>query len=220
MFQDLIKENRNFIVRMVKQEYPYSFMHAWLNSYIVPDLMVCIKIFRRSNPLTAKLFNLNFHSLEVVSRWRDPQLQVSENYSDLTKWRSTVFKYCWLMSHFIFNMFKRWYLYVLIKNENPNIYAAPAVKGLRVKVHVKSKSSIYNPPRISIISHVSITLVRRILIMALRYDLERMIEMPTFSGIADMTFISVSLANFTVWIRQKERGRGGGDASRLYLNHT
>ena len=37
------------------------------------------------NPLTAKLFNLNFHPLEVVSRWRDPQLQVSENYSYLTK---------------------------------------------------------------------------------------------------------------------------------------
>ena len=61
-------------------------------------------------PLTAKLFNLNFHPLEIVSRWRDPQLQVSENYSDLTKWRSTVFKYCWLMSYFIFNMFERWYL--------------------------------------------------------------------------------------------------------------
>ena len=45
-------------------------------------------------PLTAKLFNLNFHPLEVVSRCRDPQLQVSENYSDLTNWRSTVFKYC------------------------------------------------------------------------------------------------------------------------------
>ena len=37
------------------------------------------------NPLTAKLFNLNFHPLEVVSRWRDPQLQACENYSDLTK---------------------------------------------------------------------------------------------------------------------------------------
>ena len=61
-------------------------------------------------PLTAKLFNLNFHPLKVVSRWRNPQLQVSENYSDLTKWRSIVFKSCWLMSHFIFNMFKRWYL--------------------------------------------------------------------------------------------------------------
>ena len=39
------------------------------------------------NPLTAKLFNLNFHPLEVVYRWRDTQLQVSENYSDLIKWK-------------------------------------------------------------------------------------------------------------------------------------
>ena len=83
----------------------------------------------RVNPLTTKLFNLYFHPLEVVSRWRDPQLQVSENYSDLTKWRSSVFKYCWLMSHFIFNMFKRWYIMCLYKIKTL-IYAAPAVKGL------------------------------------------------------------------------------------------
>ena len=51
----------------------------------------------RVNPLTAKLFNL-----------RGTQLQVSENYSDLTKWRSTLFKSCLLMSHFIFNLFKMW----------------------------------------------------------------------------------------------------------------
>ena len=57
---------------------------------------------RPVNPFTAKLFNLNFHPHKVVSRWRDLQLQVSENYSDLAKWRSTVFKYCWSMSHFIF----------------------------------------------------------------------------------------------------------------------
>ena len=37
------------------------------------------------NPLTAKLFDWNFHPLEVVSRWRDPQLQVGENYSWLDK---------------------------------------------------------------------------------------------------------------------------------------
>ena len=30
--------------------------------------------------------------------------------SDLTKWRSTLFKACWLMAHFIFNIFKMWYL--------------------------------------------------------------------------------------------------------------
>ena len=32
------------------------------------------------NPLAAKLFNWNFHSLEVVSRWRDPKLWGIENY--------------------------------------------------------------------------------------------------------------------------------------------
>ena len=37
--------------------------------------------------LTAKLFNWNFHSLELVYRSRDPQVQVSENYWDLAKWR-------------------------------------------------------------------------------------------------------------------------------------
>ena len=71
------------------------------------------------NPLTAKLLNWNFHPLEVVSCWRDPKLQVSENYSDLRKWRSTNFKSCWLMSLFIFNMFKSWYVmwYKKIKND-------------------------------------------------------------------------------------------------------
>ena len=72
--------------------------------------MTYTKVFQRFNPLTAKLFNLNFHQLEVVSRSRDPQLQVSENYSDLTKWGSTIFKSCLLMSHFILNIFKMWYL--------------------------------------------------------------------------------------------------------------
>ena len=37
--------------------------------------------------LTAELFNCYLEPLEVASRWRDPQLQVGENYSDLTKWR-------------------------------------------------------------------------------------------------------------------------------------
>ena len=32
------------------------------------------------NPARAKLNNLNFHSIEAVSRYRDPQLQVGENY--------------------------------------------------------------------------------------------------------------------------------------------
>ena len=42
------------------------------------------------NLLTAKLFNWNFHLLEVVSCRRYPQFQVSENYLYLTKYRSTI----------------------------------------------------------------------------------------------------------------------------------
>ena len=60
-------------------------------TYKLPSSFGITKVRQRSvNPLTAKLFNWNFYPLEVVSRWRDPQLQVSENYSDLAKWRSTV----------------------------------------------------------------------------------------------------------------------------------
>ena len=41
------------------------------------------------NPLTAKLACLNFHPLEVVGRYRDPQLQVGENHSYLFNLRLT-----------------------------------------------------------------------------------------------------------------------------------
>ena len=61
-------------------------------------------------PLTAKLFNLNFHPLEIVSRWRDPQLQVSENYSDLKKMEVNCFQILLIDVIFYFNMFKKWYV--------------------------------------------------------------------------------------------------------------
>ena len=51
-------------------------------------------IFNPLTALTAELFNWNFHPLEVVSRGRDPQLQVRGNYLDLTKWKSNLFKSC------------------------------------------------------------------------------------------------------------------------------
>ena len=95
----------NIGIQLKQKELAKTFMMIlnWKNLLVS---MVHANIFQRPglNPLPAKLFYLNFHPLEVVSRW---QLQVSENYSDLTKWRSTLFKSCWLMSHFIFIM---WYL--------------------------------------------------------------------------------------------------------------
>ena len=45
------------------------------------------------NPYPAKLIYLNFQPLEVVSRWRDTQPQVVENYSYLFNLRPNVYKY-------------------------------------------------------------------------------------------------------------------------------
>ena len=67
-----VKTSYNIICTILIKIY-YNLANSMVNEY---------NLF---NPLAAKLFNLNFHPLEVVSRWRDPQLQVSENYSDLTK---------------------------------------------------------------------------------------------------------------------------------------
>ena len=41
------------------------------------------KLTAHLDPYPAKLIYLNFQPLEVVSRYRDPQLQVAENYSYL-----------------------------------------------------------------------------------------------------------------------------------------
>ena len=68
----------------------------WFTPCVYCEMTTCVLGF--INPLTAKLFNLNFHPLELVSRWRDPQLQVSENYSDLTKWRSNIADWCPILS--------------------------------------------------------------------------------------------------------------------------
>ena len=75
----------------------------WTSSFVDKPSQSMLKCILNFNLLTAKLFNLNFHPLEVVSRWRDPQLQVSENYSDLTKWRSTLVKCCRLMFFELWN---------------------------------------------------------------------------------------------------------------------
>ena len=54
-------------------------------------------------PYTAKLVYLNFHTLEVVSRYRDPQPQAAENYSYLFNLRSNIHKYWCLNSDLIPN---------------------------------------------------------------------------------------------------------------------
>ena len=57
-----------------------------------------------SNQSTLKaLYNLNFHTLDVVSRYRDAQIQVDENFSLLFHFRPNNYKYKYLNTHFIYN---------------------------------------------------------------------------------------------------------------------
>ena len=51
------------------------------------------------NPYPANLIYSNFHPLEVVCRYRDPQLQVGENYSYLFRFRQQICKCCCLNTH-------------------------------------------------------------------------------------------------------------------------
>ena len=44
------------------------------------------------DPYPAKLIHENFHPLKVVSRYRDPQLQVAENYSYLFNFGTNICK--------------------------------------------------------------------------------------------------------------------------------
>ena len=46
------------------------------------------------SPYPAKLLYVHFQPLEVVSRYRDPQLQVGENYTYLFDLRSNISKCC------------------------------------------------------------------------------------------------------------------------------
>ena len=50
------------------------------------------------NPYPAKLIYLNFRQIKVVSRYRDPQLQVAENYSYLFNLKPNIYKSWYLCS--------------------------------------------------------------------------------------------------------------------------
>ena len=51
----------------------------------------------------AESIYFKFHPLEIVSRYRDPQLQVAGNYSYLLNLRTNINKSCCLHSHFSLN---------------------------------------------------------------------------------------------------------------------
>ena len=55
------------------------------------------------NPYAAKVIYLNFQPLEAVSRYRDPQPQVVENYSYLFNLKPNIYKSWYLNSHLLPN---------------------------------------------------------------------------------------------------------------------
>ena len=46
-------------------------------------MYISFNLFESDDVLSAKLNNLNFHPRQVASRYREPQIQVAENYSYL-----------------------------------------------------------------------------------------------------------------------------------------
>ena len=58
-----------------------------------------------TNSHSAKFNNYNFHPLEAVSRYRDPQVQVGENYSYWFILRPNICKSCCLNTLFVPNNF-------------------------------------------------------------------------------------------------------------------
>ena len=67
--------------------------------YYISAMKMCIKVSPTLSYMCyfavfypAKIINLNFYPLEVVSRYRDRQLQVGENYSYLFNFRSILCK--------------------------------------------------------------------------------------------------------------------------------
>ena len=52
------------------------------------------------NPWSTKLKNLNFHPLEVVPRYREPQLPVGENYANLYNLNHDICQSIFFNAHF------------------------------------------------------------------------------------------------------------------------
>ena len=71
--------------------------YTWYTVYVLVSLIFYF------NPYPAKLIYLNFHPLEVVARYRDPQLQVVENELYLFNLSTDIFKSWCLKTHFIPN---------------------------------------------------------------------------------------------------------------------
>ena len=73
---------------------------SWVNLSL-QDKRTFVFSFDDHEPKVIRLSYLNFHPLEAVARYRDPQLQVGENYSYLFNFSSNIYRSWCLSTHFI-----------------------------------------------------------------------------------------------------------------------
>ena len=78
------------------------------------------------NPWSTEIFNSNFHSFEVVSRYRDTQLQVTENVPDLQNLRPNIYQFSKIGSTFYF---KKLVIQVLIEGQDVYCIRHQCAKG-------------------------------------------------------------------------------------------
>ena len=89
---------------MNQKELPETFMMIsnwktlW-SLWIIDNTISVVRV----DPYPAKFIYLNFHPLEVVSRYRDPQLQVVWNYTYLFILSTDIYKSWRSDTHFIPN---------------------------------------------------------------------------------------------------------------------
>ena len=102
----------------------------WWRLLFSVDLIIIVSRKSSVNPvgLTAKLFNKNFHSLEVVSWWSDPQLQAMNIIHILSKMEVNDFQdWCHVLSWTCSRAVMYWDNEKYLKKR---ISSGPAVKGL------------------------------------------------------------------------------------------
>ena len=129
---DQLLNSENFY--QINERLNGSYRHAyncylWIRLLNIDDKLNNLKILLVVlivNPESTELFNLNFRSPEVVSRYRDTQLRVTENLCDFGKLSPNI--YSCLKIEGIFYFEKR-FIQVLIKTQNVNCSRHQCSKG-------------------------------------------------------------------------------------------
>ena len=89
----------------LSSDFNFYFLYSEFKNWVI---LICVEFWKNglNSRLAIKALSytiLFFHPLEVVSRYRDPQLQVGENKPYLFNLRPNICKFCRLNTHFVHN---------------------------------------------------------------------------------------------------------------------